>query len=355
MTDPVSTEQPASERTAWQNMQTIQWWRTQCGSALTLVRSHPLQTAGVAGIVALLCAIGAWIALLLSPPKTFSTVALIEVSTEGGTPAIASALVAQNVIRSERAFTILARLSGAHTELQAGTYNFSEPTGTLGVLRRIATGQFGIEQVRVTIPEGYTVREIADTLALELPGFNRDAFLTLASTSEGYLFPETYFFMPGDAEEDIVVRMRAQFSAEITPITTQILSSGRSMEDIVIMASLLEREAVTLEDKRIIAGILWERIDIEMPLQVDAVFAYILGVKSHHPSFEDLEMDSPYNTYENTGLPPTPIANPGLNALTAAVTPIQTDYLFYLTGRDGHMYYARTFDEHRENRRLYLD
>lgn len=355
MTDPVSTEQPASERTVWQNMQNLAWWGTRWGRVLALLRAHPLRSAIASIVIVLVCAVGVWLAILLSPPESFSTVALVEVPSEGGTPAIASALVAQNVIRSERAFTVAARLSGAHTGLQAGTYNFSEPLGTLGVLRRIAAGQFGIEQVRVTIPEGYTVREIADTLALELPGFNRDAFLTLASTSEGYLFPETYFFMPGDAEEDIIVRMRAQFSAEITPITTQILSSGRSMEDIVIMASLLEREAVTLEDKRIIAGILWERIDIDMPLQVDAVFAYILGVKSHHPSFEDLEMDSPYNTYENTGLPPTPIANPGLNALTAAVTPIQTDYLFYLTGRDGNMYYARTFDEHRENRRLYLD
>ena len=121
------------------------------------------------------------------------------------------------------------------------------------------------------------------------------------------------------------------------------------------MASLIEKEADTAEDRRIVSGILWNRIDADMPLQVDAVFGYILDRSGYAPTGSDLEIDSPYNTYENRGLPPGPIANPGLDALTAALHPAATEYFYYLTGRDGLMYYAETFEEHKRNRELYLD
>jgi UPF0755 protein len=121
------------------------------------------------------------------------------------------------------------------------------------------------------------------------------------------------------------------------------------------MASILEREANNPEDMRIVAGILWNRLDIDMPLQVDAVFGYIRQENGYTPTAEDLQLDSPYNTYRNRGLPPTPISNPGLDALLAAVQPEETPYLYYLTGRDGKMYYGRTFEDHKRNRALYLD
>lgn len=319
------------------------------------VRAHPRIVLGALAAIAALAAALGTLAYWLSPPPAFPVNDFVELPEDAAGPALADALAAQGVVRSPRLFLALARLTGQDTALKSGRYVFAEPIGTRAVLGRVAAGAFGIEPVRVTLTEGMTVRDMADELERALPGFDRAAFLEAASTSEGYLFPETYFFMPGDAEEDIVVRLRAQFSAEIAEITDEILAFGRPFPDVVVMASLLEREAQTLEDKRVIAGILWRRLEIDMPLQVDAVFAYILGVQSHHPSFADLELDSPYNTYRNRGLPPGPIANPGLRALTAAVTPVESEYLYYLTGVDGQMYYARTFEEHLENRRRYLD
>ena len=118
------------------------------------------------------------------------------------------------------------------------------------------------------------------------------------------------------------------------------------------MASILEKEARKLETRKVIAGILWKRIEIGMPLQVDAVFGYIHATSTYSPTFEDLEVDSPYNTYTNRGLPPGPIGNPGLESIRAALEPTKTPYLYYLTGKDGFMYYAKTFDQHVANRRF---
>ena len=121
--------------------------------------------------------------------------------------------------------------------------------------------------------------------------------------------------------------------------------------DVIIMASMLEKEARQLETRRVIAGILWKRLERGMPLQVDAVFGYILDRDTFSPSLNDLSINSPYNTYTHTGLPPGPIGNPGLESLDAALHPVETPYWYYLTGADGTMHYARTFAEHVANRK----
>lgn len=316
---------------------------------------HPVRTRVLVASAALLVLLSIALAVLLSAPRTFPAHALVEIPDGLSARGFGQSLADQRIIRSPLAFEALARIIGADTRLQSGVYVFEAPASLPRVLWRVATGESGIEPVRVTLTEGMSARNMADAFKGQLPGFDRERFLSAASTSEGYLFPETYFFMPGTPEEDIVTRLRAQFSASIERITPLILDSKESFSDVVIMASILEREAKTLEEKRIIAGILWKRLDIGMPLQVDAVFGYIRGVDGYAPTFDDLEIDSPYNTYKYEGLPPGPIANPGLESLTAALTPIETEYLFYLTGIDGNMYYAKDFEEHRENRRLYLD
>ena len=121
------------------------------------------------------------------------------------------------------------------------------------------------------------------------------------------------------------------------------------------MASLVEKEARTDANRRIVAGVLWNRLALGMPLQVDAVFGYIFDRDTYSPSFEDLKVDSPYNTYTHKGLPPGPISNPGLESIYAALYPTKTNYLYYLTGRDTLMHYAKTYAEHQANRRKYLD
>lgn len=135
----------------------------------------------------------------------------------------------------------------------------------------------------------------------------------------------------------------------------EVEKSGRSLEDIIVMASILEGEAKTREDMEIVSGILWKRIEIGMPLQVDTSFVYILGKATEDLTLSDLEVKSPYNTYLYKGLPPGPISNPGLDSIRAAVNPTTTPYLYFLTGNDGKMYYARTFDEHVKNKQKYLN
>jgi UPF0755 protein len=316
----------------------------------TTIRTKLIIAASIIAIVVFF--VGVWISLA---PKAFPVNSLVTIPAEATGAEFAHLLKESNIIRSETAFRALARITGYDSHLNPGTYAFTEPISIYSVLYRIGNGRHGIEEIRVTLTEGMTRFDMAETFERELPGFDSTQFLDLASTSEGYLFPETYQFMPGTPASDIVTRLKSQFSLSISTITPEILSSKRSFSDAVIMASILEREANTEEDKHIVAGILWNRIAIDMPLQVDAVFGYIHQENGYTPTAADLAMESPYNTYRNTGLPPTPISNPGLESLLAAVTPAETPYYYYLTGRDGLMHYARTFEEHKQNRVLYLD
>lgn len=293
--------------------------------------------------------------LLIAPPSPFPSGTVITVERNAPFAETARFLEAEGLIRSSTFVRGAARLSGADTTIRAGRYFFPAPENALSILSRLRAGESGLAVVRVTFPEGYTAREMARTLESSLPGFDAETFLAHALPHEGELFPDTYDFFPDAAPEEVVKILTETFEARFATLAAEYDAFGRSREDIVIMASLIEREARVLEDKRMIAGILWDRVDIGMALQVDAVFGYINDRETYHPSLEDLEVDSAYNTYRYPGLPPGPISNPGLESLLAAMTPTKSEYLYYLTGRDGNMYYARTFEEHRENRARYLD
>jgi UPF0755 protein len=302
-------------------------------------------------VAAVLGAVALW---LISPPRVFPANSIITIAAGSSAADFATELAQEDVIRSPLIFRALARISGLDHHLDSGIYAFTKPVTLVTVLWRVSHDEHGIEEVRITFTEGMTRFDMADTLANQLPGFSKEEFLDVSSTSEGYLFPETYQFMPGTPAGDIVTRLKSQFSMSIATITPQILASKHPFNDAVIMASILEREANTAEDRRIVAGILWNRIAKRMPLQVDAAFGYIHRQNGYTPTASDLAMDSPYNTYKNQGLPPTPISNPGLDSLLAAVEPAKTSYLYYLTGTDGKMHYATTFEGHKKNRELYL-
>lgn len=306
----------------------------------------------VIGGVLLLCVIiGFW---LISAPGNFPRNSLITIPAGSSAQSFGRILAENHYIRSEFLFRAFAHLTGFDHRLDTGAYAFTKPESLPVMLWRIEKGEHGIAPIRVTITEGMTRFDIAATLDAALPGFDSNAFLSESSTSEGYLFPETYFFMPGDAPDTIVSRLTAQFASSTASIASDIAASKHSEHDIVIMASILEREARTPEDMRVVAGILWNRIKNGMPLQVDAAFGYAHEENGYTPTAADLGSDSPYNTYRNRGLPPTAISNPGLAALTAAANPATTTYVYYLTGTDGKMHYAVTFDQHKANKAKYL-
>lgn len=303
-------------------------------------------------VTALFMVIATYAFFIAAPSSTFPLTVVIESGQSVESAALE--LAEAGIVSSPKSFYVVTRLASGKEGIRAGAYLFEEPESLLGVVRRLVTGDTGISALRITFPEGETVREMALRVAEVFPHILAENFLKEGAAYEGYLFPDTYFFYPHATSSIIVRTMRENFDRKIASLTSDIHRVGISIQDVVTMASLIEKETRTPEDRRIVSGILWDRIDLGMALQVDAVFGYIKGTKTYSPTFDDLEIDSPYNTYKYRGLPPGPIGNPGLDALTAAVYPTKTPYLYYLTGNDGNMYYARTFEEHKTNRAKYL-
>ena len=220
------------------------------------------------------------------------------------------------------------------------------------VAMRLLAGDFETRAIRITIPEGTSVNGISRILLEKVPEFNNREFISRAR--EGYMFPDTYFFRPGESTEAILSVFDNTFRGKISKIQKQITASGHTLDELLTMASILEKEASKTKDRQQIAGVLWHRIDIKMPLQVDAVFPYIMGKNTFELTREDLQFDSPYNTYKYKGLPPGPINNPGVDAILAAATPVKTKYVYFLSDKSGNFHYAVTYAQHLANKKKYL-
>jgi len=292
---------------------------------------------------------------LFFPPAHFPKGALIDVPESASFGEIALLLEENNIVSSSFALRVIARLLGNDREVDAGRYLFETPQNMFAILTRLSSGEHGLPLVRATFPEGASVREMGSILKKTLAGFDEVAWVTATKDLEGYLFPDTYnFYKDGDMQE-IISRMRENFDTRTKELQAEAADKGMSFDDVVIMASLIEKEANTEEDRHMVSGILWSRIEAGVALQVDAVFPYIRGNPDHIPHGDDPELESLYNTYLYRGLPPGPITNPGLDTLDAALRPTETDYFYYLTGNDGKMYYAEDFEGHKRNRVLHLD
>ena len=275
---------------------------------------------------------------------------VVEITSGMSAGEISTKLKDMGIIRSKTAFDILVKLGGDSRRIVVGNYLFTSPVSVIDAESRIINGRFGIKTMKVTFPEGFTLKQVEERLKANLPNFDITKFHALASTSEGYLFPETYFFTASDDEAVVYQKMREVFDSK-----TKNLMNGRNVRDIITMASILEKEVKHKEDMQIVAGILWKRIKIGMALQVDATLAYERGLTSAELSHDDLTLDTPYNTYTNRGLPPTPINNPGLNAIEATLNPTATGYLYFITDKDGNAHYAKSFEEHKRNVVKYLN
>lgn len=267
---------------------------------------------------------------------------------------ISSSLKAQSVIRSGSLFRALVLMSGATSELRAGVYEFPYTLSTLEVIHSLVSGLYSNKTVRITIPEGSNTREIGRIVAPILNEVNEEQFAKDSQPDEGYLFPETYYVPPTYTSEELITLLKATFNEQTASLQKDVENSGHSLHDVVVMASLLEKEGKSDESMRLIAGILYQRMELGMPLQVDAPFAYILGKESSELTLDDLKTNSPYNTYTHKGLPPQAIGNPGLTALRAALTPTESPYLYYLSDENGEFHYAKTFEEHKKNKERYL-
>ena len=297
--------------------------------------------------------VGAYL-IAFAPPASFTRGTVVRIARGESVPAIVTELARAHVVAHSSALRFVLRIMGDGATVQPGAYLFSQPQDAIAVARRLASGDYGEPAVRLTFVEGITTREAAQEVANAFPDLSADSFFALAHQQEGYLFPDTYFFQPSDDVQSIIDTMHANFDAKIKNLGGDIAASGHSVSDIVIMASLVEKEARTSADRRVVAGILWNRIAHQMPLQVDAVFGYIFGRDTYSPSYADLQVDSPYNTYTHIGLPPGPIDNPGLDSLEAAIHPATTTALYYLSDKKGVLHTATTYAAHQANLKKYL-
>jgi UPF0755 protein len=278
---------------------------------------------------------------------------------------IARLLEEKRVISSAFAFDLLGRYKRDDASLQAGAFRFAPHQSMTAILEHLASGdsQFA---TWVTIPEGYTASEIAETLADASLGrrsdfmkafFGRTLVLGGKRTRnlEGYLFPDTYLIPRNATPVQIANMMTRRFEQELPPhAETLARRLGFTIPQIVTLASLVEREAGVDDERAIMAGVYDNRLRRGMPLQVDATIEYSFAQHKDTISAADLAEDSPYNTYEHRGLPPTPIANPGRAALLAAFFPRPSNYLYYVSIGNGHSVFARTLAEHNANVARYL-
>lgn len=267
---------------------------------------------------------------------------------------VADILKERNAVSSSFLFRVYMKIFKSGNTVFAGAYLLDEKQSLFGITDRITSGDFRLESMKILITEGMDVLDIAKKLKTDLPYFDDKKFIELATKEEGYLFPDTYFFIDGASAESVVMEMKDNFTKRIADLKQEISVSGHTLAEIVTMASIIEREAVTPKDRRIISGVLWKRISIGMPLQVDATFDYINGKGTSSLTIDDLKIDSLYNTYVHRGLPRGPIGNPGFDCIVAALEPEKTSYLYYLSDKSGTIHYAKTFEEHVKNKMKYL-
>lgn len=287
-------------------------------------------------------------------PRNFPIGKIISIEKNITVSQTATKLKESGIIRSALFYKIYVILLHDGKGVRAGDYLFDQPQSILRIAYRTSYGIQGLEKLKVMITEGASSKDISRILAKNIPNFDAKNFLDLAKKEEGYLFPDTYYFNPNVAPREIVDEMKGVFKRKTATIQTEIMISGRQIDDIVKMASIVEKEANNDNDRQIIAGILWKRIDAGMPLQVDPPFYYFLNKISSQLTLDDLKVESPYNLYLHKGLPPTPIDNPGMNAILATIQPKKSEYWFYLSDSKGNMHYATTYDGHLANKAKYL-
>jgi len=298
-------------------------------------------------------------------PSTDQVTKQIQIASNTSTTQIAEQLYQEGLIRNQTAFLLYLRFSGYARQLKAGNYSLSNSMSVQEIAERIYRGENTSIYTRVTLPEGYTLDQIEETLAekglvdsekfravLENGEFNYDFLEGLPSDKnrlEGFLFPATYDITSGMTEAECVDMMLKCFGRNVTPaIRQQAADQGLSVLELITMASIVEREARLEEERPIIAGVIDNRLKIGMLLQVDATVQYALGQHKEKIYYQDLELDSPYNTYIYPGLPPGPIASPGISSISAVLNPTRHDYYYYVAQSDGSHVFSKSLKEHNQ-------
>lgn len=284
----------------------------------------------------------------------------VEIPVNSSTRQVARILADKGLIRSAGFFAAWCRIKGLDGRLQAGYYSLNRGQGMNEILDYLIEGRTA--SLRITVPEGYNLSQIEELLVSRgicthsewQEALNKDyRFFYMDNLPrndrrlEGFLFPDTYQVRKGASAEEIIQMMLTRFE-EVwqKEFAAEARARGLTVNQVVTMASLVEKEARVASERPRIAGVLYNRLKLGMPLQVDATILYSLGRHKERVTYKDLEVDSPYNTYLHTGLPPGPIAMPGAASLRAALWPEQNSYLYYVVAEGGKHYFSKTYEEH---------
>lgn len=327
--------------------------------------------------------------LYVLPPRNFPVNTVITIENGSSLKQVAGQFEESGLIKSAFGFETIGWLLKTEKKVKAGEYFFDKKMSAYELMKTIVGDAYKTSLIKVTIPEGFTVANIGATFErlgmlkkeelLKVTGLSHididcrkknclnqaddilktDSFAAAVkppyASLEGFLFPDTYFVSRHTKPGTLVAIMLENFEKKVSlSLREEAEKSGRNFFEILTMASILEKEAATGKDRKLISGILWKRLKNNMPLQTDASLYYITGKASADLTQKDLEIDSPYNTYLYKGLPLGPIANPGLSSIEAALEPEESPYLYYLSDKDGKMHYGVTYQDHLANKKKYL-
>jgi len=301
---------------------------------------------------------------------------LFKIEKGEGVNKISSDLEEEAIIKNGFMFKLYVWLKKKEAKLQAGEYVLNTSMDIKEILEILTDGRVLTQEMEIKIIEGWNNREIGEYLAKE-EILSSEVFLEFVNNSEdikkkwefdflneipsdnsleGFLFPDTYRIYKKSDREDIIAKMLNNFDKKLSSdLKSAIKQSGKSVYDIVTMASIIEKEVSDIEDMKIVSDIFWRRIKSNIALQSCATIAYILGVNKEQYNYDDTRINSPYNTYLNLGLPPAPICNPGIAAIEAAIYPKSNQYWFFLSKKeDGATVFSKSLDEHNVNKGKYL-
>ena len=309
---------------------------------------------GAAGLAAV--GLGAW-ALITPTAMMRGGPRIIEIPLHQGVAGVARRLQDEGIVRSRLGFILLAAVTGKARSLKAGEYQVPRGETALGVMALLASGR--VVQHQVVLPEGHSLAELARLLEAErlatvpevLRAARDPAFLLsqgiAADSVEGYLFPDTYQLVRKMTPEEILARMVIRMREQLSPaILAEIRAREITVHEALTLASIIEREAVDSSEMPLISAVFWNRMRRDMPLQADPTVQYAVGRERQRLTREDLQADSPYNTYRRPGLPPGPISNPGLAAIRAAISPAPVGYLYFVAADDRRHHFSTTLEEH---------
>lgn len=347
-------------------------------------------------IVVLLIIIGAGFIYFLnqisSPPSSDSTEKFFVIKSGEGVKEISVNLKKEGLITNDFVFQIYVWVKRYGSRLQAGEYSFAQNLNIVDLARILVSGEALSKERLVKIVEGWNSQEIANYLVQFYLEDNKEqnrspeelkekfktefqkavavtdsrelipektySFLSDKPTDqglEGFLFPDTYRIYKNSEISHLIEKMLDNFDLKLTEeLKTEIEGQGKTIFEVVTLASIVEKEVRTAKDRKIAAGIFYQRLKQGMPLESDATVNFVTGKQALQPTIEDTKTESPYNTYLNRGLPPGPISSPGLDSIEAAVYPEDSDYLYFLTKPDGSTVFSKTYEEHLQNKAKYL-